>query len=180
MRACSSSSLAKFLHHSYVNKSLRVATHTPESTVSCSQETPNSLPTCISHHLVPFSAPPPLCISNMCPTIHCLVDSLTLTNLITDPSLVTSSALSHEHTRTCAHMATFYLLLPQLIQLAQARPHDAMHLPSIASFCTHCMASCYRNRYISIYIYIYTSIEARLWQASLLWRAIDSVSAEVL
>ena len=25
----------------------------------------------------------------------------------------------------------FYVLLPQLIQLAQARPHDAMHLPSI-------------------------------------------------
>ena len=97
-----------------------MAAYTPESTMPCSQETPNSLPACITHHLVPFSTAS-LCISNMHSTIHCL--------LITHSSLVTSSVLSHEHTRTYAHMA--YVLLSQLIQLAQAHPHDAMYLPSM-------------------------------------------------
>ena len=40
------------------DESARVAAHTPKFTMSCSQETPNSLSACISYHLVPFSAPP--------------------------------------------------------------------------------------------------------------------------
>ena len=31
-----------------------------------------------------------------------------------------------------------------------------------------------------MYVYIYTSIDARLWRASLLWRVVDGVSAKVL
>ena len=62
------------------------------------------------------------------PPFIALLPPLTPTNLLIHSSFVTSSALSHEHTRA---WLMFYVLLPQLVQLAQARPHDAMHLLSI-------------------------------------------------
>lgn len=66
--------------------------------------------------------------------VHCIPFSsfftLTHTHKCThNTHLIASPAPSHKHTWAHVHMACVSCTMTQLIWLAQARPHDAMHLP---------------------------------------------------
>ena len=69
--------------------------------------------------------------SNVHSTIHCLVTYSHSYKSDNTLSLVTSSAPSHEHTRTCAHMTYFSCTFVTTRSACSGSPHDAMHLPSI-------------------------------------------------